>query len=75
MSVSFAHLRRIVFGTSCAIVFGFGATQAFAEPNLDRDRPPVCRIDQIRCRCVTGQYFCFPASGGACPDPTFCLVK
>ena len=32
MSISFVHLRRVVFGTSCAVVFGFGATQALALP-------------------------------------------
>lgn len=32
MSRSFIHLRRALFGVSCAIVFGFGATQAFAAP-------------------------------------------
>ena len=32
MSRSFIQLRRIVFGTSCAVVFGFGATQALASP-------------------------------------------
>ena len=32
MSRSFIYLRRALFGTSCAIVFGFGMTQAFASP-------------------------------------------
>jgi hypothetical protein len=32
MSRSFIHLRRALFGTSCAIVFGFGVTQALASP-------------------------------------------
>jgi hypothetical protein len=32
MSRSFIHLRRALFGASCAIVFGFGATQALAAP-------------------------------------------
>ncbi|HEU0076616.1 MAG TPA: hypothetical protein VFQ76_03140 [Longimicrobiaceae bacterium] len=35
MSRSFIYLRRAVFGVSCAIVFGFGATQASAGPQLD----------------------------------------
>ncbi len=34
MSRSFIHLRRMLFGTSCVIVFGFGATQALAAPKL-----------------------------------------
>lgn len=32
MSISFVHLRRALFGTSCAVVFGFGASQALASP-------------------------------------------
>lgn len=32
MRISFVQLRRIVFGASCAVVFGFGATQALASP-------------------------------------------
>lgn len=32
MSFSFVHLRRALLGTSCAIVFGFGASQALASP-------------------------------------------
>lgn len=30
--ISFTQLRRIVFGTSCVVVFGFGASQALASP-------------------------------------------
>jgi hypothetical protein len=32
MSRSFIHLRRALFGTSCAIVFGFGASEVLASP-------------------------------------------
>ena len=32
MSRSLSNLRRVLFGVSCAIVFGFGATQALAGP-------------------------------------------
>ena len=32
MSRSFIYLRRALFGTSCAVVFGFGASQALATP-------------------------------------------
>ena len=32
MGRSLIHLRRALFGTSCVIVFGFGATQALASP-------------------------------------------
>jgi hypothetical protein len=41
MSRSFIHLRRALFGLSCAIVFGFGATQAFASPDQVYG-PPRC---------------------------------
>lgn len=33
MSRSSIYLRRALFGTSCAVVFGFGASQAFATPD------------------------------------------
>jgi len=32
MSRSLSNLRRVLFGVSCAVVFGFGATQAFGSP-------------------------------------------
>jgi hypothetical protein len=32
MSRSFINLRRVLFGVSCAIVFGFGPSQAFGNP-------------------------------------------
>jgi hypothetical protein len=32
MSRSFIQLRRVLFGASCAIVFGFGASQLPAAP-------------------------------------------
>jgi hypothetical protein len=32
MSRSFVYLRRALFGVSCAVVFGFGASQALAAP-------------------------------------------
>jgi hypothetical protein len=70
MNVSFVHLRRILFGTSCAIVFGFGATQAFAEPRIDLARGPLCRPDQTQCYC-NGRYYCVPG-GALCNDP-WCL--
>jgi len=36
MSRSLIQLRRVLFGVSCAVVFGFGGTQAFAmgDPEL-----------------------------------------
>ena len=40
MSSSFIKLRRVVFGISCAVVFGFGATQA--APGRARPLPKEC---------------------------------
>ena len=42
MSRSFIYLRRALFGVSCAIVFGFGATQAFATPDQGARRALYC---------------------------------
>ena len=59
MSRSFTYLRRILFGTSCAIVFGFGATQASA-------RDP----EQVHTCPATGYYYpselCVTLIGGGC---------
>lgn len=59
MSRSFIYLRRALFGTSCAIVFGFGATQAFGAPAapsfngcLDHQRVQC----QTHCEIVWGPY-------------------
>lgn len=73
MSRSLSHLRRGLLGVAFTGGLAFGAVEAFAEPRTDQALPPVCRVDEISCRCVTGQYYCFPASGGPCPDPYFCL--
>ena len=32
MSRSLSNLRRVLFGVSCAVVFGFGGMQALAAP-------------------------------------------
>jgi hypothetical protein len=42
MSRSFIKLRRVVFGVSCAVVFGFGATQAAASPERAGPAPKEC---------------------------------
>ena len=34
MSRSFINLRRVLFGVSCTIVFGFGASEALASPTF-----------------------------------------
>lgn len=41
MSRSFIHPRRALFGVSCAIVLGFGATEALANARRE-DPPPGC---------------------------------
>ena len=44
MAGSLPTLRRILFGLSCATVFGFGAAQAFGSPG--RAAPPrLCPHD------------------------------
>lgn len=40
MSRSFINLRRALFGTSCVIVFGFGATEVLAAPAQASKRNP-----------------------------------
>jgi hypothetical protein len=57
MSRSFIYLRRALFGTSCAIVFGFGASQALASPGSSRIG-----------RCTPMGYdYPTPACGSGCP--------
>ncbi len=70
MSRSFIYLRRALCGTSCAIVFGFGATQAFAEPQTGPARQIRCEIYETRCPC-NGSYYCVPW-GAECLNPA-CL--
>lgn len=55
MSRSFINLRRVLFGVSCAVVFGFGGTQALAAPaqamrracdaNLDAECDRRCKLE------------------------------
>jgi hypothetical protein len=42
MSRTFIRLRRVLFGFSCAAVFGFGATQAWGNPHADSKRALSC---------------------------------
>lgn len=56
MSRSFIHLRRALFGVSCAIVFGFGASEALAAP--EPAQYGACQM--------TG-YVYFPPDG-VCPE-------
>ena len=56
MSRSFIYLRRALFGASCTIVFGFGATQAMANPDLAREG-----------RCMLTGYAYMPPVG-VCPE-------
>ncbi len=58
MSRSFIHLRRALFGVSCAIVFGFGATQALAEPQGNTVSSLNCRPLETLCVCEDGSETC-----------------
>jgi hypothetical protein len=71
MSRSFIRLRRALFAVSCAVVFGFGATQAFAEPQTASARQIRCAIYETTCCPGTIHQSCVPA-GMACPYP-YCL--
>lgn len=73
MSRSFIHLRRALFGTSCAIVFGFGATEAFATPQRG-STPPACVPFNSSYRWMCERY-CMGLMGanGECnPDTNTC---
>ena len=43
MSRSWIRLRRVLFGVSCAVVFGFGATHAAAASPDTQAMACVCR--------------------------------
>ena len=46
MSRSLIHLRWALLGVTCAVVFGFGATQAFTAPTTSPAvRGPFCPTD------------------------------
>ncbi|HEX7240402.1 MAG TPA: hypothetical protein VF263_09065 [Longimicrobiaceae bacterium] len=51
MSRSFIHLRRALLGASCAVVFGFGATTAAAEPEV---RAPEAKCPPGTSLCPNG---------------------
>ena len=62
MSRSFIHLRWALLGVSYAVVFGFGATQAFTgPPTSPAVRGPFCPIGTAWC-----------ASLRLCVDPETC---
>jgi hypothetical protein len=42
MSRTFIQLRRALFGFSCAVVFGLGATQAWGTPHVESRRAVSC---------------------------------
>lgn len=42
MSRSFIRLRRAMFGVSCTVIFGFGATDALAVTERDRQAELYC---------------------------------
>ncbi len=62
MSRSFIHLRRVLLGASCVVVFGFGATEAFA--NAGRARSGECEPRGYQYRPMEGCYDC--PRGGYC---------
>jgi hypothetical protein len=70
MSRSFINLRRALFGTSCAIVFGFGATQALAgAPQMGVNSQWACRPYPIEltCTCEDGGVICVSPQISECP--------
>ena len=66
MSRSFITLRRVLLGTSCAIVFGFGGAELLATPR-PAAAPPVCQLGYMLCRTCTGQWYCYPTTEPECP--------
>jgi hypothetical protein len=67
MSRSFIQLRRVVFGASCAIVFGFGATQLAATPHGPlQARGSVCILSDAPYVLEDGCYGQCPENGGYC---------
>ncbi|HEX8276349.1 MAG TPA: hypothetical protein VF615_27155 [Longimicrobiaceae bacterium] len=69
MSRSFINLRRALFGVSCTIVFGFGATQALATPYppMVPGCDPSSLNDYVMCDdwCVRNY-----GTGGSCSEET-----
>jgi hypothetical protein len=65
MSRSSIHLRRALLGVSCAITFGFGASEVLARPR-PAAAPPVCQKNHQLCRNCLGQWYCAP-SDYPCP--------
>jgi hypothetical protein len=59
MSRLFINLRRVLFGVSCTIVFGFGATEAFARPEV-RGAEDECPLNMVNCcgTCIHKMQFC-----------------
>lgn len=56
MSRSFHSVRRVVFGVSCAVVLGFGATEAVGSPQPAAARAscPATGYDYPYSRCALG---------------------
>ncbi len=72
MSRSFIHLRWALLGASCAVVFGFGATTAVAEPEM-RGSAAICPPGKMACPdgyCAGPEEACpMPIDPGADPIP------
>lgn len=55
MSRSLHHLRRAVFGVSCAVVFGFGVSEAVGSPQpAARASCPETGFDYAYWPCALG---------------------
>jgi hypothetical protein len=70
MSRSLIHMRRVLFGVSCTMVFGFGATQAFAE-RTNQPAASICDSTDpySNAECRTGCY-ASGQGGGSCNEAT-----
>jgi hypothetical protein len=66
MSRTFIQLRRVVFGTSCAVVFGFGATQALASPMQAASRQDFCTLQETA---ICNDYCAATFGEGRCRKP------
>lgn len=69
MSRSFTCLRRALFGTSCVVVFGFGATEALgsaARVEGDLCEPRGYDYPEVACGAGCYNWIGYCDSAGAC---------
>lgn len=67
MRRSFIHLRRVLFGVSCAVVFGFGATEVLAMP--DPEPGPVACPTTVE---PSEPYYTFYCAQGCVEQVGYC---